>query len=100
MRGSLYAAFFVSAIAANMSFAQTDMKPPTPKKEPKVLKIHGYEIVDNYAWMRDRGEKKNPEVIKHLEAENAYTEAFMGPNKKFVDDLYKEMLTSASSRPI
>ncbi|HEX8287698.1 MAG TPA: S9 family peptidase [Pyrinomonadaceae bacterium] len=72
--------------------AQTDMKPPVAKKEPKVLKIHGYEIVDNYAWLRDRNENKNPEIIKYLEAENAYTESFMGQHKDFVDNLYKEML--------
>ena len=34
--------------------AQTDMKPPVAKKEPKVLKIHGYELTYNYSWMRDR----------------------------------------------
>ncbi|MCU1288785.1 MAG: protease 2 [Acidobacteria bacterium] len=72
--------------------AQTNMKPPVAKKEPKVLKIHGYEIVDNYAWLRDREEKKNPEIIKYLEAENAYTESFMGQHKQFADNLYKEML--------
>ncbi len=75
-----------------MSIAQETIKPPVAKKEPKVLKIHGYEITDNYAWMRDRGDKKNPEVVKYLEAENAYTESHMGPHKTFVDDLYKEML--------
>ena len=75
-----------------MTIAQDSMKPPVAKKEPKVLKIHGYEITDNYAWLRDRGDKKNPEIIKYLEAENAYTEAHMGPHKPFVDNLYKEML--------
>ncbi|MCV4784272.1 hypothetical protein OFM36_33040, partial [Escherichia coli] len=50
-------------------YAQSDMKPPIARKEPKVLKIHGYEIVDNYAWLRDRNEKKDPEIIKYLEAE-------------------------------
>ncbi len=72
--------------------AQTDMKPPVAKKDPKVLKIHGYEITDNYAWLRDRNDKKNPEVIKYLEDENAYTESFMGQHKSFADNLYKEML--------
>ncbi|MGD9561393.1 MAG: S9 family peptidase [Pyrinomonadaceae bacterium] len=68
------------------------MKPPVAKKEPKVLKIHGYEITDNYAWLRDRDTPKNPEIIKYLEAENAYTEAHMGKHKAFADDLYTEML--------
>jgi oligopeptidase B len=80
------------AIAGNAAFAQNDMKPPVAKKEPKVLKIHGYEITDNYAWLRDREEKKNPEIIKYLEAENAYTEAHMGKHKAFAEGLYKEML--------
>ena len=71
------------------TIAQTDMKPPVAKKEPKILKIHGYEITDNYSWLRG---KTNPEVIKHLEAENAYTESFMGPHKPFAESLYKEML--------
>lgn len=86
------AAFAVCAVAGTVVLAQTDMKPPVAKKEPKVLKIHGYEITDNYAWLRDRNEKKDPEIIKYLEAENAYTEAHMGKNKAFVDSLYKEML--------
>ena len=72
--------------------AQTDMKPPVAKKEPKVTKIHGYEIVDDYAWLRDRNDQKNPEIMKYLEAENAYTESFMNPQKPLVDNLYKEML--------
>lgn len=85
-------ALLIVAIAGNMHSAQTVMKPPVAKKEAKVLKIHGYEITDNYAWLRDREEKKNPEIIKYLEAENAYTEANMGEHKAFADNLYKEML--------
>ncbi len=88
----LAAAFIGIIVSSIMTTAQESIKPPIAKKEPKVLKIHGYEITDNYAWMRDRNDKKNPEVIKYLEAENAYTEAHMGPHKPFVDNLYKEML--------
>jgi len=93
-RLSLCPVFSLIVIIAGgtMTIAQDSMKPPVAKKEPKVLKIHGYEITDNYAWLRDRGDKKNPEIIKYLEAENAYTEAHMGPHKPFVDNLYKEML--------
>lgn len=84
---------FIVTITCNyMTVAQTDMKPPVAKKEPKVLKIHGYEITDNYFWLRDRNDKKNPEVIKYLEEENAYTEAYTKPHAGFADNLYKEML--------
>ena len=81
--------FIVIVIGNVIIVAQTDMKPPVAKKEPKITKIHGYELKDDYFWMRD---KKNPEVIKYLEAENEYTNAAMKPHEKFVDNLYKEML--------
>jgi Prolyl oligopeptidase, N-terminal beta-propeller domain len=66
----------VAQPAQNSSFET--MKPPIAKKVPKVLKIHGYEITDNYAWLRDRSDKKDPEIIKFLEDNNKYTETFMG----------------------
>ena len=81
--------FIVIVIGNTIIVAQTDMKPPVPKKETKVTKIHGYELKDDYSWLRD---KKNPEVIKYLEAENAYTENYMKPHLPFADNLYKEML--------
>ena len=68
------------------------MKAPVAKKVPKLLKIHGYEITDNYAWLRGDREKLDPEIKKYLEENNAYTESFMGEQKDFVDALYKEML--------
>ena len=87
----------VIVIGNTVIVAQGDMKPaaikpPVAKKVPKVLKIHGYEITDNYAWLRDRNEKKDPEIIKYLEEENGYTNSFMGKHQPFVDALYKEML--------
>ena len=47
-------------------------QPPVAAKRPHTTEIHGYTLKDDYFWLR---EKTNPEVIKHLEAENAYTEA-------------------------
>ncbi|HVF46198.1 MAG TPA: S9 family peptidase [Pyrinomonadaceae bacterium] len=85
-------AFIVIVIGNVVIVAQDNMKPPVPKKEAKVLKIHGYEIVDNYAWMRDRNKEKDPAIIEYLTAENKYTESFMGKHQGFVDSLYKEML--------
>ena len=85
-------AFSVIISGTLIAAAQESMKPPVAKKEPKVLKIHGYTITDNYAWLRDRETPKKPEIVKYLEEENAYTEAHMGKHKEFVDALYKEML--------
>src|SRR6266436_10218529 len=51
---------------------------------------YGTTVVDNYFWLRD---KSNPEVIKYLEQENAYTEAMTKPLKPFEDALYTEILS-------
>jgi oligopeptidase B len=63
--------------------------PPVARKVPKETKIHGYTLRDDYFWLR---EKTSPEVTKHLQAENAYTEALMAPHKGLQETLYKEML--------
>ena len=49
-----------------------NLLPPAAKQIPVTRTHHGKSFVDNYEWMRD---KESPEVIAHLEAENAYTEA-------------------------
>ena len=93
MKGLLNIAFlFIVIVIGKYVIVAQDMKPPVAKKEPKVLKIHGYEQTDNYAWMRDRNKEKDPAVIDYLTKENAYTESFMGKHQPFVDALYKEML--------
>ena len=89
--GSVYV-FIILIIGNVMIVAQTNMKPPIAKKVPKVLKIHGYEITDNYFWLRDRNEKKDPAIMDYLNAENTYTESFMNPHKAFTDKLYNEMI--------
>lgn len=45
--------------------------PPIAAKKPQQRIHHNDVHVDNYEWMRD---KDNPEVIAHLDAENAYTD--------------------------
>jgi hypothetical protein len=52
--------FIVIIIGHTVIIAQENMKAPAAKKVPKVLNIHGYQITDNYAWLRDRSDKKNP----------------------------------------
>ena len=45
------------------------MKPPLPKKIPKIHIAHGDELVDNYYWLRD-ATNKGEEMISYLEVEN------------------------------
>jgi oligopeptidase B len=64
-------------------------QPPVPAKHEHVMEMHGQKLVDPYFWMRER---KNPELVKHLEAENAYAEAVLVPTKALQETLYNEML--------
>lgn len=64
------------------------MKPPFAKKHEKKLIAHGHERMDPWFWLRERD---NPEVIRYLEEENAYTEAMMEPVAKLRENLFTEM---------
>ena len=48
------------------------MKAPSPKRVDTQRSHHDDIYIDHYEWMRD---KSDPEVIAHLEAENAHVEA-------------------------
>jgi len=63
--------------------------PPVAKKVPRSIEVHGTRLSDDYFWLRD---KKNPEVISYLEAENAYTAAMTKQTAALQERLYKEML--------
>jgi len=67
--------------------------PPVAAKKPATLSHHGHELADDYAWLRDPGypEVKDPEVLAHLQAENAWFEARMAPHEPRVESLFKEM---------
>lgn len=47
------------------------MNPPEAKRVEHRREHHGDVFIDPYEWLRD---KSSPEVIEHLNAENAYTE--------------------------
>lgn len=68
----------------------TAAKPPIAKKVPTELTLHGVTLADDYAWLKD---KKSPDTIAYLEAENAYAEAVMKPTLKLQEALYKEYLS-------
>jgi len=85
----LQAALLVTLLSPFAIAQDGNRQPPVAKKIPHVTQIHGYTLKDDYFWLR---EKQNPDVIKYLEAENAYTEEVMKPLKDFQEALYKEML--------
>ena len=65
------------------------MKAPIPARRPKDVSLHGETRIDDWHWLRDRDD---PEVIAHLHAENAHTEAWFAPLAAPKQQLYDEML--------
>jgi oligopeptidase B len=63
--------------------------PPIARCEPVEHTLHGDHRIDHYTWLRH---KENAEVIEYLNAENAYTAAFLRPTEAFQERLYGEML--------
>jgi oligopeptidase B len=82
-----------ATIAAPGSPATTEntslLQPPVARREPVETTLHGDLCVDNYAWLRH---KEDPEVLAHLNAENAYTDAFLRQTHPLQEKLYQEML--------
>jgi oligopeptidase B len=68
---------------------QAELTPPVAKIVPYQLQMHGHVRTDNYYWLRER---ENPEVIAHLEAENAYTEAVMAHTGELQEALFDEIV--------
>jgi oligopeptidase B len=66
------------------------LTPPIARKVASQQTLFGQVLQDDYAWLRD---KESAEVVAYLEAENAYTEAWMKPAAGLRDTLYREMLS-------
>src|SRR5215469_5826826 len=90
--------FFVALLAMSIAIAADDrpaspsssLTPPVAKKVHTENHINGGNLVDDYRWLR---EKSNPEVAQYLEAENAYTDAYMKPTEGLQKKLYDEMVS-------
>lgn len=61
---------------------------PVAKRVPQERVHHGDVFVDDYEWLRD---KSDPEVIAHLTAENAYTDAVLAPQQGLRDTIFGEI---------
>jgi oligopeptidase B len=71
--------FLVAAAAAVPVIASAQVAPTPPLAAQKPHTVKGpKDRVDPYYWMRD-DTRKSPEVLAHLKAENAYTDAVMAP---------------------
>ena len=79
------------AFAALLPLGLAAQQAPTPPVA--AVRLHtfnefGKTRVDEYYWLTERS---NPEVIKYLEDENAYTKAMMAHTEALQERLYEEM---------
>ncbi|MGD8977567.1 MAG: S9 family peptidase [Gammaproteobacteria bacterium] len=63
---------------------------PVAAARPHSLTAHGDTRIDPYYWLRD-DERKDPEILGYLHAENAYADAIMAAAGSLRDDLYEEL---------
>jgi oligopeptidase B len=72
--------------------AQAPPQPPVAATVPYTVKSPQGGRPDEYHWLRDDDPKaKRPEVMRHLEAENAYAESLMAPLQALRDKLQAEL---------
>ncbi len=85
---SLFAIIFYQSLIAQSN-------PPAAKKVSKIFTEHGRQRTDDYFWMSN---PKDPEVIEHLKAENAYTEAYMKHTEGLQKKIYNELVARIPGR--
>ena len=66
-------------------------KPPIAKKIPYETSIHDTVLVDYYYWMKDKS-RTDPDVIEHIEKENAYTDSVLSHTVELQEQLYQEIV--------
>jgi oligopeptidase B len=85
----------LSCLLAAATLAQTPAPMPTPPvaaKIPFLVTSPNGDRVDEYHWLRDDDPKtKRPEVLQHLQAENAYTEVMLAPLAGLQQQVLAEM---------
>ncbi len=74
---------------------------PTAHVRPHEITIHGHRRVDDYFWLREKGD---PEVIEYLDAENEYAQSMTahleGVRKKLYDEMVGRMQETDSTAPV
>ena len=66
----------------------SELTPPVAARKPSERKHHGDVFVDDYEWLRD---KTSDEVLDHLRAENAYTEARTADQESLREAIFGEI---------
>jgi oligopeptidase B len=80
----------ISEVETPIVTVESGLRPPVARTDPRVSTVHGETRVDDYFWLRDRGD---PQAIAYLEAENSFTTTVMRHTEALQERLYQEMRT-------
>ncbi|SDQ62875.1 S9 family peptidase [Pseudoxanthomonas sp. CF125] len=88
--------FLLAATLLMTTFPSSALSPvataPDAAKKPHEVKApFGATRNDDYYWLRD-DDRKNPEMLAYLNAENAYADAVLAPTKPLQEKLYNEIV--------
>src|SRR5260221_9135989 len=78
--------FFTLGMPVSLSISAP--APPQAPQQPRIINQQGESRTDPFFWLRD---KKDPETIKYLEAENRYADLMLKPVQTLRERLYREM---------
>lgn len=88
---ALVAAFATSGTKNENELSDTQPEPPHAKRVDRSLESHEQVRNDPYFWMRD-DEREDPEILAHLEKENAYTKAMLAGTEDAQESLFQEII--------
>src|SRR5882724_9525860 len=84
------AAMAAPVVPADKAATPAEPRPPVAAQRPFILKSPNGDRSDPYYWLRD-DTRKSSDVLGYLDAENAYAQAILGPDKPVEDKLVAEM---------
>ena len=87
----LFAATLLMTTFSSSALSPVATAPDVAKKPHEVKAPFGATRNDDYYWLRD-DDRKSPEMLAYLNAENAYTDAVLAPTKPLQEKLYNEIV--------
>ncbi|MET1161751.1 MAG: S9 family peptidase, partial [Pseudoxanthomonas sp.] len=87
----LLAATLLMTSSPSSALSPVANAPDVAKKPHEVKAPFGATRNDDYYWLRD-DDRKDPEMLAYLNAENAYADAVLAPTKPLQEKLYGEIV--------
>ncbi len=66
---------------------------PAAEKEITSVNIHGIELADEYAWLKDKRKEKSSRIMNHIKKENEYAKKVLKNNESLEKKIYDEIIS-------